>query len=113
LASNDGRELWRATPQATSGRRVAIRTVLAFTDEVRALALSFAAGESACFLAIAQNPPGILLATSADSLHAGNVLKAALTKHGGRGGGNAALAQGSGTAEALDKVRAEVEKQLE
>ena len=114
LARIEGRELWRDTPPNTSGRRFVIRNVPAFTDEVRGLALSFAAGESACLLAIAVDPPGILLAASADSgIHAGNVLKAALTKHGGRGGGNAGLAQGSGTKETLERVRAEVEKQME
>jgi len=111
LAKNEGRELWRATAPGVSGRRLAIRSVPAFTEEVRALATSFAAGESACFIATASDPPGILLATSADSgIHAGNVLKAALTRHGGRGGGNAGLAQGSGSADALEKVRAEIEQ---
>ncbi len=114
LAKNEGRELWRNAQPGPSGRRVAIRNVPAFTDEVRALALSFATGEAACLIAIAADPPGILLAVSPDSgIHAGNVLKAALTKHGGRGGGNAVLAQGSGTKEALEKVREEVEGQME
>ena len=114
LARTEGRELWRDPPPQPSGRRVASRTVPAFTDEVRALALSFVAGQASCFIAIAEDPPGILLATSADSgIHAGNVLKAALAKHGGRGGGNAVLAQGSGAKEALEKVRAEVQGQME
>ena len=110
LAKIEGRELWRQTEPGPSGRRVIVRTVPSFTEEVRAMALSFATGESACFIAIATDAAGILLAASADSgIHAGNVLKAALTRHGGRGGGNAALAQGSGSAEALEKVRREVE----
>jgi alanyl-tRNA synthetase len=114
LARTEGRELWRDTPPRPSGRRVASRTVPAFTDEIRALALSFVAGQASCFIAMTEDPSGILLATSADSgIHAGNVLKAALARHGGRGGGNAALAQGSGPKEALEKVRADVEKELE
>jgi alanyl-tRNA synthetase len=48
------------------------------------------------FLATAEQPPSVLLAVSADAgLHAGNLLKAALANAGGRGGGNARLAQGS------------------
>ena len=115
LARSAGRELWRGTLPGPSGRRVATRAVPSFTDEVRALALSFVAGQSSCFVAMAEDPPGILLATSTDSgIHAGNVLKAALARHGGRGGGNAVLAQGSGPSkEALEKVRAEVRKELE
>jgi alanyl-tRNA synthetase len=115
LARIEGRELWRDTPPRPSGRRIAVRAVPAFTDDLRALALSFIAGPASCFIAVAGDPPGILLATSADSgIHAGNVLKAALAKHGGRGGGNAALAQGSGPSkEALEKVRAEVEGEME
>lgn len=115
LARIEGRELWRDTPPRPSGRRVAIRTVPGFTGEVRAMALSFVAGPASCFIAVTEDPPGILLATSAGSgIHAGNVLKAALARHGGRGGGNAALAQGSGPSkEALEKVRADVEMEME
>jgi len=114
LAKAEGRELWSSTAPGASGRRFASRTVSAFNDETRALAQSFIAGASSCFMAIAEDPPGILLATSADSgLHAGNLLKAAVTRQGGRGGGNAALAQGSvPSKEALDAARAELEREV-
>jgi alanyl-tRNA synthetase len=58
------------------------------------------------FLAISNNPPSILLATSSDSgIHAGDKAKAALSAAGGRGGGNQTLAQGSvPDAAALEKV---------
>jgi alanyl-tRNA synthetase len=114
LARIEGRELWRSTEPRPSGRRIAIPNVPALTEEVRVLAQSFIAGEAACFIALASDPPGILLAASADSaIHAGNVLKAALAKHGGRGGGNAALAQGSvPSKEQLDQVRADIEAEL-
>jgi alanyl-tRNA synthetase len=114
LARIEGRELWRSTEPRPSGRRIAIRNVPALTEEVRVLALSFVASESACFIALASDPPGILLAASADSgVHAGNVLKAALAKHGGRGGGNVALAQGSvPSKEQLDRARADIETEL-
>ena len=112
LATAEGRDLWRNTLPGSSGRRVATRQVAAFTAEVRALALGFIAGERACFIAQAEDPPGILLAASTDSgVCAGTVLKAALTAHGGRGGGSATLAQGSTpTKEAAESVREEVEK---
>jgi alanyl-tRNA synthetase len=114
LARMEGRELWRSTEPRPSGRRIAIRNAPALTEEVRVLAQSFVASESACFIAVASDPPGILLAASADSgVHAGNVLKAALAKHGGRGGGNAALAQGTvPSKEQLEEVRAGIETEL-
>ena len=63
---------------------------------MRARAQAFVAGPKAVFLAISENPPSMLLAASADSgVHAGDRVKAALASVGGRGGGNAGLAQGS------------------
>lgn len=114
LAKAEGRELWTRTAPGASGRRFARRAVTAFTDETRALALSFAEGAASCFLATAENPPGVLLATSADSgLHAGNLLKSALARHGGRGGGNAMLAQGSVPApDALQAAGEELEREM-
>jgi alanyl-tRNA synthetase len=114
LARIEGRELWRSTEPRASGRRIAVRNVPALTEEVRVLAQSFVASEAACFIALASGPPGILLAASVDSgIHAGNVLKAALVKHGGRGGGNAVLAQGSvPSREQLEEVRADIETEL-
>jgi alanyl-tRNA synthetase len=52
------------------------------------------------------NPPAILLAASADvDLDAGKRLKDALASHGGRGGGNPRLAQGTvGDATSLSAV---------
>ena len=48
------------------------------------------------FLALGADPPSVLLAVSKDSgLHAGELLKPALTAAGGRCGGSANLAQGS------------------
>jgi alanyl-tRNA synthetase len=114
LARIEGRELWRETAPRSSGRRIASRNVPALTEDVRALAQSFVAGENSCFIVLAGDPPGILLAASADSgVHAGNTLKAALARHGGRGGGNAGLAQGTvPSREALEKVREDVEGEL-
>jgi len=110
LAAAEGRDLWRNTQPDASGRRAAERTVPALTDETRALASNFIAGGAAYFIARTDDPPGILLAASPDSgIHAGNVLKAALAKHGGRGGGSASMAQGSAPSrEAIEAVRAEL-----
>jgi alanyl-tRNA synthetase len=65
-------------------------------EETRALAQSYCAQPRALFVASSNEPPNVMLAASADSgIHAGNVLKQALAASGGRGGGNAAVAQGS------------------
>lgn len=94
LAQRRGRELHAACLPDVSGRRVRLERASALDDEVRTLAQSFTSGSNALFAAVAGN--SVLLAASADSgVHAGNRLKAALTAAGGRGGGNAQLAQGS------------------
>ncbi len=96
LAQSRGRELYAASQPGTDGVRRVIQRVAALADELRAEAQSFTAGEKSVFLAIAEDPPSILLAASPDSgVRAGELLKAALTKAGGRGGGSAIMAQGS------------------
>ena len=105
LAKREGRELYLATlPDSSGVRRVVQNAVI--DDAMRARAQAFAAGEKAVFLAVSSNPPAILYATSGDSrVNAGERVKAALAAAGGRGGGNAALAQGSvPDAAALEKV---------
>jgi alanyl-tRNA synthetase len=95
LAQHAGRELWNATAPDPDGiRRVTERG--AIDDSVRARAQAFCAQERAVFLLLSPDPPAVLLAASPDSgVHAGERIKAAVTAAGGRGGGNAALAQGS------------------
>ena len=114
LARVEGQKLFANTVPGPTGRRVATRTAPSFDDELRALAQSFASGESACFIGITENPPGLLLAASATSgIHAGNLLKQIFSKNGGRGGGNAGLAQGSlPSREALSAALAEIEREL-
>jgi alanyl-tRNA synthetase len=75
-------------------------------DTLRALALAVAELPRAAFVAVAAEPPAVLLATSPDSgLDAGAALRAAVTAAGGRGGGSPRLAQGSvPTAEAAAQV---------
>jgi alanyl-tRNA synthetase len=95
LATREGRELHAATaPNADGLRRVTQHG--AIDDATRARAQAFVSGGKAVFLAVCSDPPSVLLAASADSgIHAGNLVKAAIATAGGRGGGNAALAQGS------------------
>jgi alanyl-tRNA synthetase len=102
LAQREGRELYAATAPDDSGvRRLTQRG--AIDDAMRARAQAFTAGEKAVFLAVSENPASLLLAASPDSgVHAGNLVKAAVTSAGGRGGGNQALAQGSVPAEKLE-----------
>jgi alanyl-tRNA synthetase len=96
LAQSRGRELYSATAPGPSGVRRSFRRVAALPDDIRAEAQSFTAAEKAIFLAIAEDPPSVLLAASPDSgVHAGEILKNALAQAGGRGGGSATMAQGS------------------
>jgi alanyl-tRNA synthetase len=95
LAQREGRELWAATkPDADGIRR--FRHTGAMDGAVRTRAQAFVAQGKAVFVAVCEDPPSLLLAASPDSgIHAGERVKAAVTSLGGRGGGNAALAQGS------------------
>ena len=107
LATREGRELHASTAADSDGlRRLTQRG--AIDDAMRARAQAFIAGGGAVFLAVSDDPASVLLAASSDSgLHAGNLLKPILTEAGGRGGGNANLAQGSlPSAEAIDGVLA-------
>jgi alanyl-tRNA synthetase len=106
LAQASGRALYVETPPGEDGIRRALRRVESLSEETRAEAQSFVSGGPAVFLALTEDPPSALLAVSKDSgVHAGDLLKRALTEAGGRGGGNAALAQGSlPSKEALDQL---------
>ncbi len=99
LARLRGGELFRETTPNATGVRVVVQVLgkgVALDDDVRATAQGFAAGGKAVFLAVAEEPPSVLLAASADAgVHAGNAVKSAVTAFGGRGGGNAQVAQGS------------------
>jgi len=97
LAGFQGRELYAATaPGADGVRRVVRSAERGSLEELRAVAQSFTAQPKAIFLAALAEPPSVLLAASEDSgTDAGKALKAALAACGGRGGGNARMAQGS------------------
>jgi alanyl-tRNA synthetase len=113
LARYRGRDLYGATAAGTDGVRHSLRRQAAgaLDDELRAFAQGFTAQPKAIFVAASDSPPAVLLAVSEDAgVHAGNRLKAAVAKYGGRGGGNALLAQGSvGSVELLERLLADLE----
>jgi alanyl-tRNA synthetase len=109
LAAYRGRELYRETqPGADGVRRVTERLERGNLEDLRAVAQNFTAQPKSVFLAVMKEPPSLLLAASEDAgLDAGKVLKTAVTEAGGRGGGNARIAQGSvADAVALERVAA-------
>jgi alanyl-tRNA synthetase len=111
LAAYRGKELYAATTPGTDGiRRATQRAQRGNLEDLRALAQNFTAQPQAIFLAILEEPPSVLLAASEDAgIDAGKLVKAAVTAAGGRGGGNARIAQGSVPAAAqLDAVAAQL-----
>jgi alanyl-tRNA synthetase len=98
LAERQGRELYRETTPDASGMRRVVRRMPSGTidEELHALARGVTSESRAIFVTLIEDPPSVLLAVSADAgVHAGDALRAALHMVGGRGGGNARLAQGS------------------
>ncbi|MDR3699868.1 MAG: alanyl-tRNA editing protein [Candidatus Sulfopaludibacter sp.] len=111
LAGHQGRELYAATEPGSDGfRRVSRRAERGNLEELRAIAQNFTAHSKAVFVAALQDPASVLLAVSEDAgIDAGKVLKAALSAHGGRGGGTGRIAQGSiGDAGRLDAILAQL-----
>jgi alanyl-tRNA synthetase len=97
LAGYRAAELYAgAVPDATGRRMVVEREECGTIDRLRALAHAVARLPRAVFVGAAGSPPTVLLAAADDSgVDAGRVLKAALEKEGGRGGGKPRLAQGT------------------
>jgi len=116
LAQMRGRELYHTAAPGPGGCRRHVRRIAtgAIDEELRAEAQSFSSGAKAIYLALIESPPALLLAASVDAgIHAGEMLKAALASKGGRGGGNAQIAQGSlPSTEALRQLWAELEGRL-
>jgi alanyl-tRNA synthetase len=97
LAQLRGAELFRSIQPSPAGWRVAIRRIpgAGIEDSVRAEAQAFVSGGRAVFAAASESG-AVLLAVSSDGpFQAGEKLKALFAAHGGRGGGNPQLAQGS------------------
>jgi alanyl-tRNA synthetase len=112
LAGKRGAELHASAPADANGLRRHVERIApgGLDDEVRALAQGFTNAGHALFVAACDEPPSLLLAASTDSgIHAGNRVKELLAVHGGRGGGNAQLAQASLSGqEALNRLLEEI-----
>jgi alanyl-tRNA synthetase len=109
-------ELYAKT-RAETGDGLAIvltRQAQGSVQDLRGLAQAYVIHAQAVFIAVLEQPPSILLATSADTrLDAGALLGGALARAGGRGGGSARLAQGTvENAIALDAVLSDVRRGL-
>ena len=115
LAQASGRALYAETPPGPDGIRGVLRRVESLSEESRAEAQSFTASGPAIFLAVGRKPAFDFAAPllKDSGVHAGDLLKRALAEAGGRGGGNAALAQGSlPSKEALDQLVRTLASQL-
>jgi len=108
-AAREGKDLYASTAPGGDGIRRMVREG-SIDETLRTIAQGFTAGEKAVFVAVSKDPPSVLVAASKDAgIHAGNMVKAAVTASGGRGGGSPTLGQGSVPAvEALEKVRAQL-----
>ena len=97
LQDHRARQLYGATAPDPSGiRRTVLREPTGSLNELKGVAQAYAALPGAIFIAAVEAPPSILLAASPDSgINAGAMLKGLLDANGGRGGGSAALAQGT------------------
>jgi alanyl-tRNA synthetase len=106
LAGYRARERYEAAADDENGvKRIVIRDA-ATMDDARAIAQAAFSLPKVVVIGAVATPPSILVAASDDSsIDAGNLLKAALTEVGGRGGGSPRLAQGSvPDASALDRA---------
>jgi alanyl-tRNA synthetase len=105
LARYRARELYEAIPDGAT-RRIVVREEKGPVERLRPLGQAVAAMPRALFVGWTADPPAIVVAASADSgVDAGAALRSALNSVGGRGGGNARLAQGTaGSAAAVEQV---------
>jgi alanyl-tRNA synthetase len=95
LARYRARELYEAAPGGAP-RRVVVREEKGPIERLRPLAQAVAAMPRALFVGWTADPPALLVGAAEDSgVDAGAALKSALNAVGGRGGGNARLAQGT------------------
>jgi alanyl-tRNA synthetase len=117
LARRRGREIYESSSVAASGLRLHenIFTAGAIGDDTRAEAKSFTSLPAAVYIAASREASTLLLAVSAGAgIEAGPLLKKVLSAAGGRGGGNATMAQGSvADNEALDAALAAIRREVE
>ena len=95
--------LFAAARPGTDGvRKILWEPASATIEDLRGVAQGVIAQPKTLFAGVLGEPPTLLLAASADSgLDAGALLKEALVELGGRGGGNARMAQAGITSPAL------------
>jgi len=95
LAKYQARERYdAATPDAAGIRR--ITETASSMDPLRAMAQAIVLLPKVLYVGTIASPAGIVFAASADSgSNAGEILKAALSANGGRGGGSPRIAQGT------------------
>jgi alanyl-tRNA synthetase len=84
-----------AAPDANGRRRIVERRATGTVDELRSLAQAAVALGSVLFIGALDAPPTIVLASSDGGIDAGTALRKVLADAGGRGGGNARIAQGT------------------
>jgi alanyl-tRNA synthetase len=95
LARYRARELYDAVPDGAP-RQIVVREEKGPIERLRPLARAIAAMPGALFVGWTADPPALVVAAAADSgVDAGATLRSALDSVGGRGGGNARLAQGT------------------
>lgn len=107
LDARRARELYEgAEPSAKGVRQVVVRDEPGVgMERLRGLAQQVTALPRVVFIGTIREPPAVLLAASADAeLDAGRLLKPVLEAAGGRGGGNARMAQGAVSAGAIGEV---------
>jgi alanyl-tRNA synthetase len=109
LAGYRARELYAAAA-GDAPRRIVVREERGPIERLRPLALAIAAMPQALFVGWTADPPALLVASSLDSgIDAGAALRSSLETVGGRGGGNARLAQGAApSAAAIEQAVAEL-----
>ncbi|HET7422844.1 MAG TPA: alanyl-tRNA editing protein [Gemmatimonadales bacterium] len=115
LAGYRARELYQTSAQgAGSARVVMVQEEAGPPDRLRALAQAVAGLPQGVFLGATRTPAGVILASAEDSgVDVGRLVKEVLGRMGGRGGGNARLAQGSlPSAEALEGAVAQLRATL-
>jgi len=107
LAGYRAKELYQeARPDSSGVRWIVVHGGEQPIERLRPLGQAVSVLSCAVLVATGRRPPAVLLAASADSgVDAGRTLKEVLQRFGGRGGGNARMAQGTvadeGTLEAV------------
>jgi alanyl-tRNA synthetase len=115
LAGYRARELYQTSAQgAGSARVVMVQEEAGPPDRLRALAQAVAGLPQGVFLGATRTPAGVIVASAEDSgVDVGRLVREVLGRVGGRGGGNARLAQGSlPSAEALEGAVAQLRATL-